>query len=362
MNQTSHANVRAPLPILFLAILGLLAALWAGLLRLGWNWPLLQPTLPMAHGPLMVGGFLGTVIGLERAVGLGKKWAYGAPILTALGAISLVLGAGNQLGALLMTLGSVWLLLVLIQIMRIHVALHSLLITAGGVAFLIGNLLWLAGWLIPHVVLWWAGYVILTVVGERLELSRVVRLDRNAYVVLTLGLATFVLGLCTTLIQFDWAMRLTGAGMVVLGVWLLYFDVARRRLKAGGQARFIAATLLSGYFWLAIAGVLALWYGGFMAGPTYDAILHALFLGFTISMIFAHAPIVFPALLKVEMRFSSRFYLHTILLSLTLVLRIVSDLWLWQPGRMWGGLLNAATLLLFLFNTLLSLQLLKKSL
>ncbi|MFN8442361.1 MAG: hypothetical protein U0175_16420 [Caldilineaceae bacterium] len=361
MNQPTHADVRARIPMLLLAILGLLAAMWAGLLRLGWDWPVLQPTLPMAHGPLMVGGFLGTVIGLERAVGLGKRWAYAAPILTALGAVTLAIGASNQFGALLMTLGSAWLLLALIQITRIHVALHSLLIAAGGVAFLIGNLLWLSGWLIPYVVLWWAGYVILTVVGERLELSRVVRLGREAYLSFGLGVTIFALGLGATVVSFDWAMRLTGVGMLSLGLWLLYFDVARRRLKAGGQARFIAVTLLSGYLWLAIGGILAISYGGFMAGPFYDAILHAIFLGFTISMIFAHAPIIFPALLRIEMRFSLRFYLHTLLLSITLTLRIVSDLLLWQPGRQWGGLLNVVTLLFFLFNTFLSLRPLKKS-
>lgn len=356
MNQPLHADVRARIPMLLLAILGLLAAMWAGLLRLGWNWPVLQPTLPMAHGPLMVGGFLGTVIGLERAVGLGKRWAYGAPILTALGAVALAFGASNQFGALLMVLGSAWLLLVLLQITRIHVALHSLLIAAGGVAFLIGNLLWLSGWLIPYVVLWWAGYVILTVVGERLELSRVVRLGRAAYVSFGLGITIFALGLVATFVNFDWAMRLAGVGMLLLGLWLLYFDVARRRLKAGGQARFIAVTLLSGYLWLAIAGVLAIWYGGFMAGPTYDAILHSIFLGFTITMIFAHAPIIFPALLRIEMRFTPRFYLHTILLPLTLALRIASDLLLWQTGRLWGGLLNVVVLLLFLANTIVAIR------
>lgn len=361
MKQGSLSEIRARLPILLLAILGLLAAIWAGLLRIGWDWPLLRPTLPMAHGPLMVGGFLGTVIGLERAVGLGKKWAYGAPILTALGAILLVLNGGNRSGALLITLGSLWLVLVLVQITRIHVALHSLMIAAGGVAFLIGNLLWLSGWLIPHVVLWWAGYIILTVVGERLELSRVVRLGRTAYMLFALGVGIFAMGLLTTLVNFDWAMRLAGAGMLLLGSWLLYFDVARRRLKAGGQARFISATLLSGYCWLAIGGILAMLYGGLPAGPKYDAILHAVFLGFAITMIFAHAPIVFPALLKVEMRFTPRFYLHTILLPLTLLLRIMGDLLLWQSGRMWGGLLNGVTLLLFLVSTLSSLQIFKRS-
>ena len=60
-------------PLLLSALLALLVAAWAGLLRIGW----LLPTtggLAAAHGPLMVSGFLGTLIGLERAVAL-AAWA-----------------------------------------------------------------------------------------------------------------------------------------------------------------------------------------------------------------------------------------------------------------------------------------------
>ncbi|MFZ5916425.1 MAG: hypothetical protein ACOYZ7_05810 [Chloroflexota bacterium] len=47
-------------PLVALAGLALLAALWAGLLRLGWRLPPLQSALAITHGPLMVGGVLGT--------------------------------------------------------------------------------------------------------------------------------------------------------------------------------------------------------------------------------------------------------------------------------------------------------------
>lgn len=59
---------RIRFPLMGLGMLALLAALWAGLVRLGWGLPPLRPTLPIAHGPLMVSGFLGTLISLERAV------------------------------------------------------------------------------------------------------------------------------------------------------------------------------------------------------------------------------------------------------------------------------------------------------
>jgi hypothetical protein len=63
-------------------MIALLGGLWAGLLRLGWAGPFLQANLPAAHGPLMVCGFLGTVISLERAVALDRAWTFLAPGLT----------------------------------------------------------------------------------------------------------------------------------------------------------------------------------------------------------------------------------------------------------------------------------------
>src|SRR5574338_888570 len=60
------------LPLMFLAIGALLAGLWAGLLRIGWPIPPLSPRLLIEHGPLMVSGFLGTLISLERAVALSQ--------------------------------------------------------------------------------------------------------------------------------------------------------------------------------------------------------------------------------------------------------------------------------------------------
>jgi hypothetical protein len=44
------------------------------------------------HGPLMVSAFLGTVIALERAVALGRTWAYGAPLGAGLGGLALLAG------------------------------------------------------------------------------------------------------------------------------------------------------------------------------------------------------------------------------------------------------------------------------
>ena len=50
-------------------------------------------------------------------------------------------------------------------------------------------------------------------------------------------------------------------------------DVARRTVRQSGLTRFTAVCLLSGYFWLAVSGVLAVYFGTVLAGAAYDAIL-----------------------------------------------------------------------------------------
>ena len=119
---------------------------------------------------------------------------------------------------------------------------------------------------------------------------------------------------------------------------------------------FIGISLLSGYVWLAIGGTLAVIYGGVMAGPTYDAILHSIFLGFVFAMIFAHAPIIFPAVLHVPMAFTPRFYSHLVLLHVSLILRVAGDLIPYWPARLWGGMLNVLVLLFFIANTALAVR------
>jgi len=83
------------------------------------------------------------------------------------------------------------------------------------------------------------------------------------------------------------------------------------------------------------------------AGGPYDAMLHALFLGFVFAMIFGHAPIILPAVLGITVGFRRGFYAHLVLLHATLALRVAGDLLGWTPGRRWGGVLNVAALLLF---------------
>ncbi|MCL4862480.1 MAG: hypothetical protein KJZ93_23905 [Caldilineaceae bacterium] len=344
------------LPLLALALISMLSAAWAGLIRLGWGWPYWADALPAAHGPLMIGGFLGALIGLERAVALGRRWAYLAPGLAATGGALGFLGAPAWLAALAITGASLALLAVMAAIWRIHPTLFSAVIAAGVALWLAGNGLWLAGQPIAYATPWWMGFLILTIAGERLELSRMLRLPAAVTGAFLAAIACLLIGLLWSLMDFGAGMRVAGGGMALLALWLLRYDIAWRRVKAGGQARCISFSLLSGYVWLAVGGLLTLWLGGVTAGPYYDAMLHTVLLGFVFAMIFAHAPIIFPAVLQLPVAYTPWFYSHLVVLHLGLSLRVVGDLALWMTGRQWGGLVNAVALLLFLFNTVNSIR------
>lgn len=342
-------------PLLGLSIAILLLAIWAGWIRLGWPWPTLRPDLALIHGPLMVSGFLGTLVSLERAVALGARWMYLGPIASALGGVMLLAGWGGSLGPLLILLGSLGLVTIFVVIVRQHPVNYTIIMGVGALAWLSGNLLWLSGWLVAQVVLWWAAFLILTIAGERLELGRIQRLPPQAGEILVGVIVVLLAGLLISSLWRDLGTRLFSLGMLALAIWFHRYDIARRTVHKAGLPRYIAACLLTGYVWLALSGLLGLIYGAPVAGPRYDAFLHAIFLGFVFSMIFGHAPVIFPAIVGRQYRFHPVLYANLALLHASLVLRVVGDLANVLLLRMWGGLINGVALLIFLASTLLLL-------
>jgi len=216
----------------------------------------------------------------------------------------------------------------------------------------VGNILWMTGMPVFQMVFWWMAFPILTIAGERLELSRVLRL--TPVKVLTFGLFTalILIGAATTLFDLDLGTHLSGAGLLALGLWFLSNDIAIRNLRHPAPlTRYIAYCLFAGFLWLILGGGMMLGVGAQVAGPYYDAALHIVFVGFVISMIFGHAPIIFPAILQARIVYQPAFYIHLALLHLSLLVRVIGDMASLQILRQWGGLLNEAAILLFLGMT-----------
>lgn len=334
------------LPFLALAILALLFALWAGLVRIGWEMPSF-PNLSIAHGPLMVSGFLGVLIPLERAVAIRQKWMFAVPAAAGLGSIALLLAP--FLGATLLSLASIGALMILAVMARREPHLHTATMLLGALAWVAGNLLWMFGFPIFQIVYLWMAFLVLTIGGERLELSRVLRPPPRQFLLFGGIAAALLAGAALAVFALDPGARLSGLSMLALSLWFLKNDLATRNIRHPSPlTRYIAACLLTGFVWLGLGGMLQLYFGPLFAGPFYDATLHAIFVGFVITMIFGHAPIIFPAILGVPIAYRSSFYLHLILLHLSLFVRLLGDLMGQLDVRRWGGLLNGVAILLFL--------------
>lgn len=290
---------------------------WVGLARLGW----LPSPGPVAHGPLLMLGFLGTLIAFERAVALRRWWAAVPPALSGGGAIVLCV-VGWSAAQPLFALAALGLALVQAYLYRLVPGAAQGLQGLGALCQLVGTLL-ASPW-------WWANFLILTVAGERLELS-------GSRAPRWLGAA------CAALLTPPspvWAL-----GLVALAIGLPQRDVARRTWLLPGLPGYCGRAILTAYVWLGAAGVLVL----AARGPlVYDAVIHSLLLGFVITMVMAHAPLLVKPVLGVAgWEFRPWLYGPLLFHQCALVGRVGSDLAGWPAGRACAGLANALALISF---------------
>ncbi|MCU0804421.1 MAG: hypothetical protein MUF79_04935 [Burkholderiales bacterium] len=336
------------IPLLILAFASLAAGTTAGLARLGWGFA--APAA--AHGPLMITAFFGTVISLERAVAIGARWAYLGPLASGLGGIALATGVGSAYALPLAAVGSLVLFAATLSLFARQKTLFMFTLLLATLAWFVASLLRVDGREVWQVTPWWIGFLVLTIAGERLELSRFLPPSRLAQGLFAAILAWLGVSLVATALAPGRASMSFGAAMVVLALWLLRHDIARRTVRERGLTRFIAVALLAGYFWLALGGAAIVAGGGLVpGGPSYDAALHMILVGFVFSMVFGHAPIIFPAVLRVQVPYSPLFYLPLAVLHASLVVRVVGDYSGDFGMRSAGGMGNALALALFVLVT-----------
>jgi hypothetical protein len=327
--------------------LALLAGLDAALMLLSLPAPVSAARLPHVHGMLLVFGFVGTLISLERAVAVRHRLGFLAPAMMGAGGLLLV-------SPVPLVAGKVVLLTAACALVGVYVPLwrrqrdDSVLVQAFGAVVAVGALiLWLGGLPVPRLLPWLVGFVVLTIGGERLELARVAMGPTAGRVLRTLS-AGVVAGVVASLLWPRPGYPLLGLALLALVGWLTNHDVARRMVHTSGLTRFMAGCLLAGYFWLAVAGGIWLLGGAAFDGGRYDAVVHAVFLGFVLSMIIAHAPVILPAVLRRPLPYHRALLVPAVLLHVSLALRLwVGDALgvrlVWQAA----GVLNITALLLF---------------
>jgi hypothetical protein len=327
---------------MLLAMINLIVGLLAGLSRIGWGIDVSPVTAH--HGAIMVGGFLGALISLEKAIPLKKNWLLVIPVLCALTPM-IAFESVHELGLGLMLAGSIGLLGIqswyLIRFPRDR---SIFLMTVGASCLVVGNMMLINSSFYPSAFPWWMGFVLLTIVGERLELSKFLPVPPSAKNLLVVFLFAFLIGL---VLPFHGIGKyLSGGALIVVAIWLLRYDVIRVGMRGTGLTRYSATALMLANTALLIEGILLLVLtdGAF----AYDTLVHTFFLGFAFAMIFAHGPIILPSVLGLAVKPYNRFlYVWLILLQLSLILRVAGNTVLQMEWRRIGGALSTAAILAY---------------
>lgn len=326
----------------------LLAGVLGGLLRVGLVVPGTAGTTwlgqgALAHAALMMCGFLGTVICVERAVAARRAEAWLAPLASGFAGVALLLGNPAAAGVLLVAAATVFVAVNVRLLMRQRAG-HTALLLASACAWCVGNLLFALDAASGAVLPWWFAFLVMTVAAERLEMTRLMRRRPGATPALVLLLAVLCAGAAAS---GTWPVAgglLFGGALAALAAWLFAFDIARRTVRTEGLPRYMAVCLLGGYAWLAVGGLA--WMATALGHPARDAALHALGLGFIVSMIMGHAPVILPAIARIKLLFGAFFYLPLALLHGSLLWRLGAG-FLDFDRRAAGALGNALAMALF---------------
>jgi hypothetical protein len=281
-------------------------------------------------------------------VALNRRWAYGGPALSGAAVVGLVAGIPDAAGGVLLTSAGLVVTAAYVTLLRHRVEPYLAIMTGGSVAWVVAAGLWTAGFGPVRITPMLAAFLVLTIVGERVELSRLRSPSAASQRRLVAAIGLFAIGVTWTLIDRPAGLVIAGVGLVAQTAWLWRHDIARVTIHRPGLPRFAAACLLSGYVWLAAAGLLWIALGIDVGGVLiHDAAMHALFLGFVMSMIMGHAPIIGPAVLGVTLPHRPSAWVPLVLLHVSVAVRIGADLagsdWL----RGWAAHGNVAALLLF---------------
>lgn len=330
--------------ILVAGLASLSVGVAGGLARLGLVTA--PPSAVARHGPAMV-GFLGVVVALERAFLLGPASAHVVPLVGVAGLGALLGGAPAWLAHGLLAAAGVGLVVLQGVFVVRRGGVDNALMTAGALAWAAGEGAVAAGAPLFRAVPAWTSFVVLVIVGERVELLR--RCGASSALVATGSavLASHAVAAIVAVRSLDAANVVLGLGWFAAGVVLLAADPGVRAPTRRGPDRYVAAALALGFSWLAVAGLLAVVWPDVHAGPRYDARIHALFGGFALSLLFAHGPQVLPALAGRDgLAWSRATWVALGVLQVAAVGRLLGDLG--APAlRTFGTALHAAALLAF---------------
>ncbi|RAW02562.1 hypothetical protein [Pseudochryseolinea flava] len=323
------------LPIILFAMFCLVCGLWSGLQRIGWNIAL----SPMVahHGAIMVGGFLGTLIALEKIIPLRKRILFLIPVLNAV-SVAFFFADQIKVSIYLLILSSASLVLVFLYYFRSQRSIIYVLMSLGAVCWLVGNVLLLSSFFYPLAFPWWVAFALYIIAAERMEIMKFLPVSSTAKQFF-IGLL-FIFGIGVVLSFHGVGRMVSAVSLIAIAAWLMKHDTITLNLKRKRLPQFTAITLLCGYIALLLTGIF--FWSLSDQWLAYDAIVHAFFLGFVFSMIFAHGPMILPGIMGLYgTPFSKVLYVWLVILQSSWVLRVISDIYMAMEIRRVCGMLSA---------------------
>jgi hypothetical protein len=299
-----------PLAILFL-LLGIMAGLERGglhHLNLG-----LHQSLATLHYVIFFSGFFGTLLSVESAVGQGKKWLFLIP-------------ATILIGTLLYITYGIWYIFVLGAAIFSIPSIMVFVQRKNYITFVIPCILFFLGAIFNVMNFYYSSalaylyFITLYILAERLELAKIVGAGKGAFWNLVASELVILFAIVLSIYNLQLAIRLSGLTTLILAIWFWFNDLARKAIRTREPAKYSALAMLIGYIWLALGNTLFI----VDASTFWGESIHSVTLGFVFSMVFAHAPIIFPNVAKVKFNFSRTLYIPLFLLHFSVLLRVVS--------------------------------------
>jgi hypothetical protein len=118
----------------------------------------------------------------------------------------------------------------------------------------------------------------------------------------------------------------------------------------------MVACMLAGYTWLGLAGVVLIAFPPNEIAFGYRIALHAVLIGFVLSMVLGHALIILPAVARIRLRYAPTLYAPLPLLHVSVALRVGSGLGGWDLGRKGSGILTLIALAGFIGSLAVSFR------
>ncbi|MCI1901416.1 MAG: hypothetical protein LKI93_01610 [Bifidobacteriaceae bacterium] len=371
--RTPGAVVKLPrtrLILLFLAAVGAIIGLNSALVRSSIPTFATRAPLGDGHGVFMVFGFLGGAIGLERAVAFQAgspakpKWGFLAPGFAGVGSLLMVFEAlpfvsretaiaplafmatnPQALPGIAWTLSMAALTGIYLGVWRRQQSVAVLIQLLGAFLGVCGIALWARGIDAQILAPWWMGYLVLTIVGERIELARVAFIAHNIEWYIFFASVAFAVSLGLCLLNPTVGYPAMGITLGIMLLLAITHDTARKTYKLKGVTGFMGTCMLVGYAWALLAAAVWIFSPTGFSGYWRDMAIHALAIGFTMSMVAAHASMIIPSITRRPMTYKPVLWVGWLVMQVGLAVRLLGTtrgstvLWQWGDGVSVVGML-----------------------